>query len=104
MNKYLKQIQELESDVFKNMGKHSQIVIDIVQDTEQDLNRDESKEPIRRDELGAINYQISILLEVYDPARPHDIEILKRLYKIIEDWYDDIEFINSALGIPLHDG
>lgn len=169
--KYLKQIQELESFVYKNMGKCSQITIDLVQNTEQQLNRDESeqrKDPIRRDELGAINYQIGILLEVFIDSysdyslsqlekrvgieticnrfdrdielirgfikskvthRNHyrhfnkyievisdlekrefypilelDIEVIKRLDEIIENWKNDIEFVNKALDIPLHDG
>ena len=102
--KHLKKLHNLEKEVGQKMGNCSQIVIDIVQNTETDLNRDEAEEPIRRDELGAINYQISILLEVIRLELKTDIEILKKLDKIIEDWKNDIEFINRALGIPLHDG
>lgn len=102
--KYIKQIRELDSEVFSNMGKTSQIVIDVVQETLQQLDRDSSEEPIERDELGAINYDIGILLEIYNPKLEFDIYILKKLDLIIEEWYKDVEFINIALGIPKHKG
>ena len=102
--KFLKQIRELESEVFKNMGKCSQITIDWVQNTEIDLNREEDEDPITRDHLGSMSYNLSILLEVFDPKKKYDISILKRLNKIIENWSNDIEFVNRALGIPLHKG
>jgi len=104
MNKYLKQIRGLEGDVYKNMGECLQITIDMVQNTEQQLNRDEKEDAVTRDELGAIRYLIDILLEAFNPERIYDIEILNLLNKILKDWYDDIEFINRTLGTPLHDG
>jgi hypothetical protein len=102
--KYLEQLQKIDSEIFKNMGKTSQKTIDIVQETISDLDRDTDEEPIQRDELGAINYDIDILLEIWNPALEYDIDVLKRFDKIIEDWRNDIEFVNTALGIPKEKG
>ena len=104
MNKHLEELRKIDSDVFTNMGKTSQKTIDIVQETIEQLDRDYEEEQIQRDELGAINYEIDILLEVWNKEFEYDIEILKRVDKIIEDWYNDIEFVNTTLGIPKHKG
>lgn len=99
---FLKQIQELESEAFKN--PLCQITIDMIQDIEMMLNRDESEDPIRRDEVGAMVYQINILLVVFNPSFKYDIEVLNRLCDILVAWRDNIEFVNRTLGIPLELG
>lgn len=101
---YIKQIWDLESEAFRHKGGLCQITIDMIQDTEMQLNRDESEKPIERDEVGAIVYQISILLDVFNPIFTYDIEALERLKKILEEWRDEVEFINRTLGIPLERG
>ena len=78
--------------------------IDIVQETIEQLDRDYEEEPIQRDELGAINYEIDILLEVWNKELEYDIEILKRVDKIITEWDKDVEFVNVVLGIPKEKG
>jgi hypothetical protein len=104
MNKHLEELRKIDSDVFTNMGKTSQKTIDIVQETIKQLDRDYEEEPIQRDELGAINYEIDILLEVWNKELEYDIEILKRFDKIIAEWYKEVEFVNVTLGIPKHKG
>ena len=104
MKKHLEELRKIDSDVFTNMGKTSQKTIDIVQETIEQLDRDYEEEPIQRDELGAINYEIDILLEVWNKELEYDIEVLKRVDKIIAEWYEDVEFANVALGIPKHKG
>lgn len=104
MKKYLEELREIESYTFDNMGKTSQRVIDVVQETVHQLSRDVEDDPIQRDELGCIKYDIDTLLEVFNPKLEFDIGILKRVYKIISDWYNDVEFINITLGIPRHKG
>lgn len=99
---FLKQIQELESEAFRK--PLSQIVIDMVQDVEFKLNRDESDNPIERDELGSIIYDIHILLVVFNPSFSYDIDVLNRLCNILMKWRDEVEFVNRILGIPLHRG
>ena len=102
--KYLEQLRKIDSEIFDNMGKTSQKTIDLVQETISDLDRDVEEEPIQRDELGAINYEIDILLEVWNPSLEYDIDVLKRFDNIIKEWYKDVEFINKALGIPREKG
>ena len=104
MKKHLEELRKIDSDVFTNMGKTSQKTIDIVQETIEQLDRDYEEEPIQRDELGAINYEIDILLEVWNKELEYDIEVLKRVDKIIAEWYEDVEFANVSLGIPKHKG
>ncbi len=90
MNKYLEKLQKIDSEVFYNMGEASQKTIDIIQETISDLDRDVEDEPIQRDELGAINYEIDILLEVWNPSLKYDINVLKRFDKIVKEWYEDV--------------
>ncbi len=104
MSKYLNELRKVDHDVYHNMLNVSQKTIDLVQDIIEQLDRDIEEEPIQRDELGAINYDIDILLEIWSKDLEYDIEILKRVDSIIEDWYKDIEFVNISLGIPRHKG
>jgi len=104
MNKHLRELRKIDSEVFDNIGKASQKTIDLVQETIEQLDRCVDDEPIRRDELGAMNYDIGILLDVWNPELKYDIEILKRVDKIIDDWCKDVEFVNISLGIPRHKG
>lgn len=104
MNKYLQQLRKIDGEVFDNMGKCSQKTIDIVQETIEQLDRDTEDEPIERDELGAIDYDISILLDVWNPRLKYDIDVLKRVQKIMIDWYQDVDFVNISLGIPREKG
>lgn len=99
---YLKQIQALESEAFRK--PLCQITIDVIQEAEMQLNRDESQEPIERDEVGSMVYGIHCLLVVFNPIYQHDIDTLTRLCVILVAWRDDIEFVNRTLGIPLHRG
>lgn len=101
---YLQKLKEIDDEVYKNMGKVSQKVIDIIEDTLDHLDRDVEEEPIERDELGAINYEIDVLLEIWKPELKYDIEILTKFDKVIKEWGDDIDFINTTLGIPRHRG
>lgn len=95
MNVYLKEITKIEDDVFVNMGKASQKTIDIVQETRLQLDRGRGEDPILRDELGAISYQISILLEVWDKKLTYDIEVLSQLDKIVEEWSRDVVVLET---------
>ena len=86
--KYLAQLQKIESELFDNVGKPSQKTIDLVQNYIIDFETD--KEPITRDDLWAINYQIDTVLEVWNPILTYDIDVLKRFNKIISDWSEDV--------------
>lgn len=81
MNKYQKQIDDLDSEVYVNMGNHSQIVIDLVEDATG----------LEEDELGSFCYSLSKLQEVFDPKKILDISILERLGEIVRAWLKEVE-------------
>ena len=77
-----------------------QITIDLVQDEVEELIN--SEEPVTRDAVGAAAYEVDILLDAMNPKFEKDIDILKRLYKALNDLSDDIEATNTLLGVPKH--
>lgn len=91
MQKYLSQLREVDNDVYYNMGQASQKTIDLVQETIRQLDRDFEQKPVIKDELGAINYEIDILLDVWRVDLAFDVKTLKRVHKIISNWCHEIE-------------
>jgi len=89
-----------------NLGykTETQIVIDLFEDFEEILNRDETENPIERDELGAQQYLIGNILEVMDKKLKHDISNLKKMYELLDVWAKEIEQRNIILGIPKEKG
>lgn len=85
----------------------AQITIDFFSDFEDDFltDRNLDEKPIERDELGAKQYEIGILLEVMDHAKfPVDTDLFQKMYKELGDWAKAIEDRNIILGIPKHKG
>jgi len=80
---YIKEIRAIESEMFLKMGRFSQITIDIVQESEYQLS---DKENIDRDTIGAICYQTSITLDIFNPELENDISILQKLLLILRSW------------------
>lgn len=76
----MKTLEELSCSTFYEMENYSQLVIDLVQDTEDlvSFNSDLSF-------FGAKKYEIENILEVIDKTRTADIEALKSLIKILDD-------------------
>lgn len=74
----------------------SQIVIDIVQDNVEELVEQENITP---DEIGAQAYELSILIDVYNPALEKDLTFLTDLMKAIREWGEQAEQVNKLLGI-----
>jgi hypothetical protein len=101
MKKYTEPINELISQVESKMP--AQITIDFFQDFQMEFLIDR-EEPIERDQIGAKAYDISVLLDVFDPKFEYDIAVFKKMYKILDEWAEDIDFRNRALGIPAHKG
>lgn len=83
-----------------------QITIDLFENFNEDfiLSRDLQEKPIERDEIGAVLYDIDVLLEVFDKKFDRDISLLKRLNELLILWYKEIEFRNQILGIPKEKG
>jgi hypothetical protein len=100
---YREQIKKLIDQVEQN--DYQQITIDFFQEFDVEFfTRDEDEKPIERDEIGAQQYQIDILLDVFNPALEKDIEVFKEMDKLLQLWHDDIDFRNRSLGIPRHKG
>ncbi len=74
----------------------SQIIIDLVQDGVEDRLYSDDVTP---DEIGALVYDCSILMEVYNPVLADDIEYLRRLYNALDRWEKDATFANKTLGL-----
>lgn len=78
-----------------------QIVINLCEEVEELLNWDDmNEEPLRRDNVGAMCYHIGIILDIIKPEMEETISFLNELDKALEEWRDDIEFINVTLGLP----
>ena len=73
-------INELSNLVFYKMENYSQITMDLVSDVEDLL----LEEDISSDKIGALIYEISILLEVINPSLKDDIDVLTNLYNELE--------------------
>lgn len=97
MKKYLEELRKIETEVYTNMGISSQITIDVIHDALEILDRDFDENPIELDELGQIEYEVDLILEICKEDLRFDIKILKRIEKIIKDWHDDIIFVNNSL-------
>jgi hypothetical protein len=73
-------INELSNLVFYKMENYSQITIDLVSDVEDLL----LEEDISSDKIGALSYEISILIDVINPTLKDDIVVLNNLYHELE--------------------
>jgi hypothetical protein len=74
----MKTLEELSHDTFYKMQNYSQLVIDLVQETE-DLYTYESDD----DSFGALHYEVDSILEIIDKSRVYDVEALLSLSKIL---------------------
>lgn len=83
-----KTIKELSHITFYEMNNYSQLVIDLVQETEDLFN--ESELP-SNDNFGALKYQVDNVLEVIDKTRTHDVEALESLSFLLDE---KIHFLN----------
>lgn len=101
--KYFTKIQELKNEA--NAKFPRQIVIDIFESVDELTARKKDVEnPVERDEVGAIMYDITILREVFNYNLIYDLGLLERMEIALRLWYDDIEFRNKQLGIPREKG
>lgn len=74
----------------------SQILIDLVEDEIEDRVYSDDVTP---DEIGALEYQCSILRDVYNPEFTKDITYLIELEHALLDWGADATFANKTLGL-----
>lgn len=74
-------ISELSKRTFTQMGVLSQITIDLVEDAETIFLDDENEIVV---EYGALSYTIHNILEIINPTKKEDIEILTELSNEID--------------------
>lgn len=97
MELYLNQLKNIENDVFYNMPIVSQKTIDLIEDVIDSLSKEGEYVLVGMDDLGAISYDINILLEIWNPELEYDIEILNRINEVVKKWGDDINPFDENL-------
>jgi hypothetical protein len=96
---YLSQLQELDSLVFYNMHKTSQLTIDLVQNAILDFGDIESENDADWELLMSTAYRVSTTIEIFNPALSFDVAILLKLKTILNNWANQVDFVNKSLGI-----
>lgn len=96
--KHLNELRKLDNEIYLNLDKASQKLIDIIQETMENFDIDYSQVPIKRRDLGAISYEIEILLEIWNPNLKYDIEVLKRFNEILNDWIKEVDSVSLSKG------
>lgn len=76
--------------------EYTQIVIDLLQDDLADLL---DKEDVTPEDIGAFGYHVGCLLEVFNPIYDKDIQLLKDLESVLDEWEADQTFVNKSLGL-----
>jgi len=75
----MKTIKDLSDSVFYNMHNYSQMIIDLVQEAERLFTNEESTS----EDFGALGYLVDLVLEIIDPTRSHDVEVLHSLAEML---------------------
>jgi hypothetical protein len=73
-------ILEISNKVFYGMGKYSQLIIDLVQEIEAMYD----EEYQNHENFAAKNYDIILILEIIDPIRLNDVEVLNELDELLK--------------------
>lgn len=77
MKNTIQEIKDLESAIYYNMGKHSQLVIDLFEEITEDIEEDSFS-------VGATLYNLENVLDIFDPAKKEDIKVLEQLKEKLE--------------------
>lgn len=76
-------IRIISNKVFYGMQNYSQLIIDLV----ENVNQLHINNQVTYEKCGALHYQVSNVLEIIDPARTHDIEVLKELSELLKETF-----------------
>jgi len=76
-------INEISNRVFYNLRNYSQLIVDLVDNVEQLYINDE----VNYENCGALKYKVDNVLEVINPSRTFDVEVLKELSEILEETF-----------------
>jgi len=91
----MRTIEQLSHDTYYEMEKYSQYTIDCVQDVESLLDvriSGEYTEQQRNLDFASHAYNISLVLEIINPAFEDDILALRELEGILEDKLANVKF------------
>lgn len=77
MTDTIQEIKDLETGIYYNMGKHSQLVIDLFEEVTEDIEEDSFS-------IGATLYNLENILDIFDPAKKEDIKVLEQLKEKLE--------------------
>lgn len=72
-------ILEISNKVFYDMRKYSQLIIDLVQEIESMYDEDFQN----HEKFASKSYDIILILEIINPIRLNDIEVLNELDQLI---------------------
>ena len=97
MTKYKEKVKDLCDKVYTKTG-YPQIIIDLVQETIEPLFYPE--QPLKRDDVAAVNYDIGLIEEILNPVFEITVIWLKEMSLQITAWEQDIEWNNGVLGLP----
>lgn len=73
-------IREISEKVFYDMKNYSQLIIDLVENAYQLYIND----GVTYEKCGALHYDVDNVLEIINPARTFDIEVLKELSELLK--------------------
>ena len=76
-------IREISDKIFYNIKNYSQLTINLVEKVEQLYIND----IVTYENCGALHYQVDNVLEVINPSRTFDVEVLKELSEILEETF-----------------
>lgn len=76
-------MREISDKVFYGMKNYSQSIIDLVEKIEEIYINDE----VSYEKCGALHYDVNNVLEIIDPARTHDVEVLKELSELLKETF-----------------
>lgn len=76
-------MHQISNKVFYKMSNYSQLIIDLTQEVEQLFVNDE----VTYEKCGALHYDVDNVLEIIDPSRIHDVEVLKELSELLKETF-----------------
>lgn len=89
----MKTLEELSHDSFYNMDKYNQITIDYIEEVEEAFMslgfREGFDRQDQKQELQAINYRISTIIDIISPALETDVNAFFSLSEIINKYLEN---------------
>ena len=93
MKMKMKTLEEISHDAFYKMQDYHQLTIDLIEKTEYLFNDIDDLEDkgILQSRLGALSYEINIIIEIFNPAFEIELEDLKCLSILVNDKNNELK-------------